>query len=283
MVTPNNPKLLFTFLAACLVAVLAACSPQEGAMEEAPAEEAATATEETTAADYKPAPGPAEWSYSGETGPESWADLSADYAACDGQRQSPVDLTAMESVDLPDLSPDYGTGDLRWYNNGHALQAEVPEGSSLTVGDKTWNLLQFHLHTPSEHTVDGQSYPMTIHLVHSRGEGLTDLAVLGLLFEEAEADNPALAPLLAEVPQAKGDEVQVSGFDLASLLPENLNDYRYAGSLTTPPCSEVVSWHVVAEPVPASAAQIAALEAVMGDNARPVQPLNDRVIDKDNT
>lgn len=276
---PRNWKFAYTLAAVAflLVAGTIACAPQEEAAD-------ATAPAETGEADgtaEMQEAKPAAWSYAGETGPAAWGGLSDEYAACDGRRQSPVDVTAMAAVDLPDLAPDYGAADLRWFNAGKTLQAEVSGGHSLTVGDDTWNLVQFHFHTPSEHTIDGTSYPMTVHFVHARGEGLTDLAVLGLMFEEAEADNPALAPLLAQVPANPGDSMDVAGFDLAALLPADLTDYRYPGSLTTPPCSEVVSWHVVAQPVPASLAQIAAMREVMGANARPLQELYDRTIEKD--
>ena len=68
----------------------------------------------------------------------------------------------------------------------------------------------------------------------------------------------------------------------SSLLPENLEYYSYSGSLTTPPCSQNVSWNVMKMPIEASAEQIEQFMAIYQMNARPVQPLNQRTIELNN-
>jgi len=106
----------------------------------------------------------AHWSYEGEEGPERWGEISADYHMCrDGRNQSPIDLEGNISADLPELVFDY-----------------VP-GSFLRIPsrDRSFELKQFHFHSPSEHTVNGQSYAMELHFVHADENGA--LAVVGVI------------------------------------------------------------------------------------------------------
>lgn len=218
------------------------------------------------------------WSYDGQTGPDHWGELSSDFRLCKtGRMQSPVDLGGAEIPGKFSVKATYRPGPLTVLNNGHTVQANIAEGSTLSSGISRYKLLQVHFHTPSEETIYGIHYPMVAHFVHIDYAG--NYAVLGVLFEEG-AHNPELDKLVkAAPPHERGPEV-VSGvtFDPARLLPANLSVYRYEGSLTTPPCTEGVHWHVATRPVPASAAQIAAIHAIVGDNARPIQPLHGRLL-----
>ncbi|WP_164118840.1 carbonic anhydrase family protein [Sphingorhabdus sp. Alg239-R122] len=209
------------------------------------------------------------WDYDGEEGPENWGDLSAEFATCKtGTQQSPIDLPARGEAKTVDVTTNYGSQSAKIVDKGYTVQADFAEGASFTSGDTTFNLLQMHMHTPSEHTVTGKSYPLVAHFVHQSGEG--EFGVLGILFEEGEA-NASLQTILDNV----GGETDV---DIAAMLPSALTAYNYPGSLTTPPCSEGVNWHVVASPATASAEQIEALNGMMKNNARPVQPLNERTL-----
>jgi carbonic anhydrase len=62
------------------------------------------------------------------------------------------------------------------------------------------------------------------------------------------------------------------------LLPQNKGYYTFQGSLTTPPCSEDVTWFVLKTPLAIADDEIAAFSKIYALNARPVQPLNGRVI-----
>ena len=116
---------------------------------------------------------------------------------------------------------------------------------------------------------------MEAHFVHRLGTG--GLAVLGV-FLVAGAENATLAKVWEKMPSEEG-EVELDGpIDLMPLLPKSRAYYRYAGSLTTPPCSETVLWTVFAEPVEISEAQIAAFAALYPMNARPVQEINRRFL-----
>ncbi|WAT18696.1 carbonic anhydrase family protein [Aurantiacibacter sp. MUD11] len=224
-----------------------------------------------------------DWTYEGETGADRWGHLHTDFEMCErGIMQSPIDLGAgnVNATGEVEVMVHWNAGPLTILNNGHTVQANFAEGSHLMSGGKTFNLVQVHFHTPSEHAVDGERFPLTAHFVHASDAG--ELAVLGVMYVEGDAHSE-MQKLVDAAPAEAADAATVDGvtFDPAMLLPANdgeIEVYRYMGSLTTPPCSEGVNWHVVPEPVEVSAEQIAAMEGVMGMNARPLQLLNGRLL-----
>jgi carbonic anhydrase len=222
----------------------------------------------------------AEWGYDGKTGPDHWGDLSPDYAACaHGAEQSPIGLSSSIAPSTePPLETDYHSTPLVIFNNGHTIEVEYHEGSSLTVAQQTWEVAQFHFHAHSEHTLDGFAAPLELHIVHRDEVG--SLAVVGVFIVEG-APNPALGEIFTHLPAHESEPEEIEGVDVnvADLLPGNLAAWRYHGSLTTPPCTEGVRWHVLAAPIEASAEQIAAFEEIFDRNHRPVQPLGDRQIE----
>lgn len=216
------------------------------------------------------------WTYSGEGGPEHWGELDASYAACsEGEAQSPIDLAGpgVEMVYAAEAS--YSPLPLTVLNNGHTVQIAAEGAGTLVSGSAKYGLLQVHFHAPSEHVINGEAVPVEAHFVHRSAEGT--LGVLGVFVVEGE-ENPALAALLMHLPETEGPAQTFAEtmIDLNALLPEDLSIYRYAGSLTTPPCTEGVAWHVLKDPVTASKAQIDRLSHVLHGNARPIQPLNGR-------
>ena len=223
----------------------------------------------------------AHWTYEGEEGPEHWGELDSDYASCSGgTRQSPIDVSGAAGADVANIEFLYQpVSPLHLINNGHTLQVNIPAGSSITLDGETYPLKQFHFHAPSEHTIDGRAEAMELHLVHVTDAGT--IAVVGVLLTEGEG-NPALTPVFEAMPAMAGPEQEVTGsVDPNALLPEQRTTYRYSGSLTTPRCSEGVHWLLMTEPMTVSAAQTEAFRTVFGENARPVQPLNDRAITED--
>jgi len=230
------------------------------------------------AADHVKHEAGAHWTYEGETGPEHWASVKEDFVLCgSGQEQSPIDLTEAGAEDLTDIVVEYQASSLSLVNNGHTIQANYAEGSSIEVDGTSYDLLQLHFHTPSEHTVDGASFPMEMHLVHS-ADG--KLAVIGVLMSVGEA-HVGLQPLVDAIPSTEGETSAPEGgqVDAAELLPEDRSVYRYPGSLTTPPCSEGVVWSVIAAPIRVSQEQVDAFQSVIDVSNRPVQPLNARTLD----
>jgi carbonic anhydrase len=230
----------------------------------------------------------AHWSYEGATGPAHWAELDPGCTVCgEGKAQSPVNLVPATAQEGSHAKLDYSTTSLRiaqhehvtsLLDNGHTIQVTVDEGSTFTTGRGIYQLVQFHFHTPSEHTVDGRSFPMEIHFVHQSADG--HLAVIGIFYVEGPA-NENLAKLIAHFPAGSGQSAHLPAekIDLDLHLPTDRAAYTYIGSLTTPPCTEGVEWYVLREPMPASREQLAAFAERLHKNHRPLQPLNGRTIE----
>ena len=220
------------------------------------------------------------WSYDGASGPEHWGDLDASFEACKlGHRQSPIDIPAatIKAAKLDPIRFEYRPAPLRVVDNGHTVMATYAPGSVIRIGAAEYELQQFHLHHPAEERIDGKSFPLDVHLVHRDRQG--KLAVVAVLFREGAA-NPSLETVLGRLPSKKNEEALPSGVvvDASALLPAEASYLTFPGSLTTPPCSEGVTWYVLRTPVTASAEQIAAFAKRYPHNARPVQPVEGRDI-----
>lgn len=217
------------------------------------------------------------WEYKGEHGPEHWADLDKANAVCSaGGQQSPINITSAIKAEVDPITVSWKKSAGKMVNNGHTIQINMPEGSSITRDGKVYDLLQFHFHAPSEHQVDGKTYPMEVHFVHkNKKDG--DLAVLGI-FIAPEQKHDVFSMLAKNFPQKEGAEVQLDAFSASDFLPKGLEYWTYEGSLTTPPCSEIVTWMVARQPISVETASIAAFTNLYPNNARPVLPLNRRLV-----
>lgn len=215
-----------------------------------------------------------EWSYSGATGPAQWALLSEEYEACDGNAQSPIDITDATPDDtLGALDVSYVSVPVERDPEQYVTTFEVEDAGGFAVDGRHYMLVEFHFHTPSEHTVEGQRFAAEAHFVHEGEDGTP--AVVAVMVEEGAANDPleSVLPGTADRGNAAGTQPQV---DPGALLPESNAYYTYTGSLTTPPCTEGVRWFVLQEPVEASPEQTRQLKGE-GTN-RPVQPLNGRTV-----
>jgi len=220
------------------------------------------------------------WDYEGEGGPENWSKLDPKNTACAiGQRQSPIDIRDGIKVDLESIKFNYRPSTFRIVDNGHTIQVEVGE-NSINLTGKSYELVQFHFHRPSEEKVNGQRFDMVVHLVHKSDEG--QLAVVAVLLERG-SENPFIQTLWNNLPLERNTPVQppATQIDLASLLPATRSYYTYMGSLTTPPCSEGVLWLVMKQPVQVSQDQINIFSRLYRNNARPIQSSAGRVIKED--
>jgi carbonic anhydrase len=213
-----------------------------------------------------------DWSYQAPKDPSHWAEQ---WPACGGKAQSPIDIAIGPATKGAAIEFHYQPFDLEVSNTSHVIEVEVPKGSYITLGGHRYDLVQFHFHTPTEHRFGGKQGVLELHLVHRDADG--KLAVVGALAFDSGA-NKALDSVIAPLPVAAcGKKEAHTKFDASSLLPKGRDYVTYAGSLTTPGCTEGVTWLVLTDPITASAAQVKALDP-FGIDARPVQPLNGRKV-----
>lgn len=220
---------------------------------------------------------PHSFTYEGSEGPDHWSDLSAAWSACgDGVYQSPIDLHQAATRDVAPLDIQWSPARFDMVDTGHAVEVIHAGAGRILLGDRTYELLQWHVHDPSEHTVDGEHAALELHFVHQDGRG--DYAVVGVLVDEGEA-LAAAEPLVQHLAGLRRDGTEEVRphlmIDPSDFLPDGMARYQYFGSLTTPPCTERVYWSVMATRLTMSAAQIAAISHRHVGNNRPVQPRPD--------
>ena len=204
--------------------------------------------------------------------------------------QSPIDIISLntDKAGKEQISFAFQSDITAAKNLGHTVELEFKEGSTCKVNGKVYTCRQFHFHTPSEHLVDGITFPMEMHIVNT----LTDSAnankqsylVLAVLFKTG-AENKFIKEFLSKIPNEEGEEntLQTGEVKLDDLFSQfTRNDiksyYTYQGSLTTPPFTESVQWVILKHVVEASEDQIMTIEKMEGNNARHVQAINDRKI-----
>lgn len=221
------------------------------------------------------------WSYMGETGPEYWAELEKE-SACTGDQQSPIDIVEIDATIDASLKPInfHYSKNVKLHdimNNGHSIQYNFDIGDYIIINDIKYNLIQFHFHEASEHTINGVRYPLEMHLVHV--SDVNKIVVLGIMATEGASSKP-FAFLEKYLPIQTGETKEINtDFNLSMNLPENKSYYTYEGSLTTPPCTQSVSWLVFKNPITISKEQVNQLKALMPmNNYRTEQALNDRKV-----
>jgi len=234
---------------------------------------------ETTAQKIAPEGNGAHWSYHGEHGPSHWGDLKEDYAMCKkGTQQSPINLKFRNPASDRTLKFDYRSGPLRVIDNGHTVQVNVDPGNSVVINGEKYELLQFHFHETSEHTISGKHYPMELHFVHKNEKG--KLAVVGVMLNENKDGypHPEIANIWKNIPRTQNKEEKIPSVEInpLRLIPQRLTHYHYQGSLTTPPCSEGVNWNVLNTPIEVSTTQLSQFRKYYTHTNRPVQPWYNR-------
>ncbi|XP_010245039.1 PREDICTED: alpha carbonic anhydrase 1, chloroplastic [Nelumbo nucifera] len=232
------------------------------------------------------------FSYVGSTGPNKWGSLNQQFSVCStGKQQSPVNIVKDEVVYNPKLQPlirYYSSANATLINRGFQIGLLYGHGVGvLDIDGKSYNLLQMHWHSPSEHTIDGVRHAAELHLVHAADDG--SLAVVAILYKYGDPD-PILFQLKGYINElakeiCAGDEeahIPISLVRTKQIKRSTRKYYRYVGSLTTPPCTENVIWTILGKVREISKEQVhnltALLEPGYKNNSRPVQPLNGRKI-----
>jgi carbonic anhydrase len=222
-----------------------------------------------------------EFTYNGDTGPGFWSHLEHDFAAC-----APSPTGRQSPIDIDEVLVDPGLGALNLIvnqmpftliNNGHTIQATPKSGGTLTIGADIYTLAQFHFHTLSEHTVEGRHGVMELHAVFI--DSKSNYAVIGMLYRIGRSD-PFLAKLIAAgLPElSTSAPVTVKKLSLDDAFTDTYRYYTYPGSLTTPPCTEKVKWIVLKEWATLSPDQFEAFRTILGNDFRPLQERNRRVV-----
>jgi len=219
------------------------------------------------------------WSYEGETGPEHWAELEGE-THCNGNFQSPINLVNYKvAEDLEPIDLHYSEKTILHdvANNGHSIQYDFERGDFLIHKEDTFHLKQFHFHEPAEHLIEGVRYPLEIHLVHQNES--KEFVVLSVMAKEGNNSKP-FELLESYLPIQKREMKLIQRpFDISQNLPQNRGYFSYQGSLTTPPCSEKVTWIVFKQAIEVSLEQVELLKYLMPiNNYRDEQPHHGRAV-----
>ncbi|MEN8168345.1 MAG: carbonic anhydrase family protein [Pseudomonadota bacterium] len=224
-----------------------------------------------------------QWSYAGETGPAHWASLSEAFSQCGtGRHQSPVDINIRETqqTPLPPLNFHYRTSILSIDREGGRLWIDYDSGSYLKIRGNRYKLRGFDFHTPGEHSFNGNLADMEIHLYHLDSQGnrlIVAIPVIG-----GHRNNFTLSRIWENIPKRSGNRhYRQVGINPMFLLPSDRSYAFYSGSETKPPCVENVQWVVFTNPLNVSKSDISRFRDIVGSNARPIQPLNGRIVLQD--
>ena len=226
----------------------------------------------------------AKWSYAGETGPENWATLSADYALCgSGKSQSPINIDPKTVMAAQNRSIKFNYGHITpetIHNTGNFIQVDVGAGTNINVDGSQFELKHLQIHMPSENTYNNEHFAMEIEFVHENKE--KQLAYVSMMADVGKA-NRTLTKLLQQVPMQAGESKALAPNSLRNMeMKKRLaNYYRYNGSMTTPPCTEGVRWFILKQPLTLSAEQQQKFKQVIKQASnRPIQDLNARIVTK---
>lgn len=250
-----------------------------------------------------------------ETDGTNWGDIEGAEVCGTGTSQSPINLPTDTAVLSAQTLIDSEV-DVNWYtvaDENIVLTTEVVATPSVVVGDHTvkvvynsahdqittraadwttgeindWYLAQFHFHWMSEHEVDGARKDFEVHFVHfnAADPDQTAALVLGVMFSVGDTANPLFeqfdwttnptAPTIASLDL----QSWLNGLDMTSR-------WNYQGSLTTPPCTEIVNWNVLTEIQTMTQDQLDSYKAALvgnpdfanWGNSRVVQELGDRTL-----
>lgn len=232
--------------------------------------------------------GPGDYTYntSAPNGPDDWGTIESFETCGTGMSQSPIDFP-MSFVDPDQAAPTfvyrYPIMELKSSTENWALECRHPGlCGKMYYNCQTYDVVNIHFHTPSEHLINGVQYPLEAHVVHATPSG--DLGVLATMFQYAGGVSGMSRPnaLVKKVMDSICDYQKIMRIPFPSILGSDKGILAYNGSLTTPPCSEGVMFfmqekiQIVTAPLVAKYTKTAG--SPVDTNNRPVQPLNGRSI-----
>jgi carbonic anhydrase len=236
------------------------------------------------------------WNYGmGKSGPSDWGSIDA---ACNGNEQSPINLSptanqylgktsTISTSRLSEFASPYqlGTYTVTQGQGGPKFTCRGSNCGTLKVDGQDYTLKYFEFHAPSENTVDGHAFPLSMNMVH-QDTATKKVAVVTVLFESTISEGVVNVGTAAAVIDKIWTKISADGsatmpIDLTTMVSATSGFYRYKGSLTAPPCAEGVDWFVQALPVAVKASQVKSFWNHIGGypgNARPIQPLGGRTV-----
>jgi carbonic anhydrase len=220
---------------------------------------------------------PPDWAFTGDRGPEFWADLQPGYARCaSGRRQSPIDLGSANPGRRGDLAVSYHFNKLTVVDLHWTLQVLAVPGGLMSYRGVQHDLVELHFHVPAEHTIAGSQAALEAHFVHQAPD--RSLSVIAVLFD-ADRGTHVVDDLITAFPDEPGGVRTFERLrDIQRIIPLSSPRYRYEGSRTTPPCGENVSWIVMSEHRNVGHEALTAFAERYAPNNRPTQPINDREV-----
>lgn len=217
--------------------------------------------------------------YVGEESSYSLPDL--DY----GLLQSPINiLTDSLTEGHHQIKVNYDSSHLEITHLEHTIKVNYDTGSILQFDGRVYEFQQFHFHTPAEHLIDGITYPMEVHMVHTQKDTAsktTHYFVLAALFKMGHT-NKDLQEFIDLIPDEIGgiDHRRSTFYNIVNIVGGDIGEYyHYTGSLTTPPYTETVNWAILHYVLEASPNQIAQINKIEGNNARHIHSVNGRKIE----
>ena len=221
----------------------------------------------------------APWDYDGERGPQAWAKLHPTYAQCEkGRFQSPIDLRDGVGVDLPPISFEFKPSLFKVTDTGKTLELAYNNGGTFSVLGNVYRLSHIEFRHPAEERINGRTHGMSMQMHFRDSQGR--LAAVSVLLNPAGKEHAFIQTVWNHIPLLRNEPVAPPDvmLDLAKALPRDLSYYTYMGSLTTPPCTEGVTWYVLKNPVDISPEQAQIFGRLYPSNVRPIQAGNSRLI-----
>ena len=205
-----------------------------------------------------------------------------------GLIQSPINILSSETNTLNKhkVTLNYQDKINAIENLGHTIQLDFEKGSTISLDGMTYQFKQMHFHTPSEHLIDGMTFPMELHIVNylapKNKNDTPHYLVIAVLFKMGK-ENIFISEFLNLIPKKANTITQITTghVGLHDLLSGHFNNdfYHYKGSLTTLPYTESVNWFVLKTIITASPEQIRTINKIEGNNARHIQGRYGRSID----
>lgn len=255
------------------------------ARAKAQAEAKAAAAKRAASSRGKPVVPDIPWSYEdGPRGPSAWGKLHSAYAACEkGSFQSPIDLRDGVGVDLPSLNFSFKPSPFKVTDTGKTFQVHLANGGTLSVLGVAHQLSHIEFRHPAEERINGKTHGMSMQL-HFRDDQKR-MAIVSVLLSPTGVENPFIQAIWNHIPLVRNEPVVPPGLmvNILQAMPKDLAYYTYMGSMTTPPCTEGVSWYVMKTPVEVSPDQIAIFGRIYPNNTRPIQPANSRLVKESRT